>query len=309
MSEAGLLATDPQALAGQDQLRRYLVARFADHPAILGWKLWSEVDLTALKGPNLAPWHQQAARRWHELDVYDHPVTTHWCGTYQNPDRTVCALPELDYLCIDAYHHNHPEASRSLADLLWQGLHAADSLSPFAKPVVVTEFGGTSRAAPRPQLAAEHQSAGWVGLVSGYATSPLIWWYEWVDQESRYQPYAALSRFMAGEDLRGAEAKAYQPTVTSTAGPLWSGAWKRPGRILGYLADRTWLWNGTATIHHPAARLVIGEQVNPGPVTITWWDADSGRILSTRTYTHLGGSLILEVPAFNRHMAYKLVRG
>ncbi|MBA2479750.1 MAG: autotransporter-associated beta strand repeat-containing protein, partial [Planctomycetes bacterium] len=94
------LFTDAQALAGQERLRRYILARYADHPAVFGWKLWTEINLTASNPAALRAWHERAAARWHELDVYGHPVTTHWSGDYRAADRAIVALPMIDYICL-----------------------------------------------------------------------------------------------------------------------------------------------------------------------------------------------------------------
>ncbi len=47
LDQAARFFTDPAALSGQERMRRYIIARWADHPAVLGWKLWSEQNLTA----------------------------------------------------------------------------------------------------------------------------------------------------------------------------------------------------------------------------------------------------------------------
>ena len=54
--------TNPQAIAKQNQLHRYLARRYGDHPALFGWKLWSEVDLTSGRREDRPAWHQQAAK-------------------------------------------------------------------------------------------------------------------------------------------------------------------------------------------------------------------------------------------------------
>ena len=101
LQAAAELFQNPWALKGQDNLRRYLIARYADHPAVMGWKLWTEMDLTN-GGPNLKSWHDRATKRWRELDVYGHPVASHWCGDFTHPTEDIVSL--LDYVCIDAYH-------------------------------------------------------------------------------------------------------------------------------------------------------------------------------------------------------------
>lgn len=307
LTDAADFFSDPWALAGQDRLRRYLVARYADHPAVLGWKLWSEVNLTAGRGDQVRTWHAHAAKRWKELDPYDHPVTTHWCGDYHLPDREIVAQPSLDYVCIDAYHGN----DRLLADLIWRStLDPVPSrgLAQFNKPVLTTEFGCNWDAGPEAQMRAEHATGPWAGLMSGHAGAPMLWWFEWLDQGGHFGVYRALSRFLAGEDLRGADARSLVLAANAEAGPLWCRAWSRPGRMLGYLLDGSWGRNGRNPATHERAAIEIGTSIAPGPMTVEWWDADAGAWNRRVDFVHPGGPLALKPPAFQRHLAFKLLR-
>ncbi|MDA3963673.1 MAG: hypothetical protein PF961_23035 [Planctomycetota bacterium] len=304
--------TSPEALAGQEQLRRYLVARYADHPAILGWKLWTEMNLTAGRKEDLRTWHEQATQRWHALDAYGHPVTSHWSGNYRTPDRQIVAQNGIDYVCIDAYHGRR--ANRPgilLPDLFWHGLHHVnDNLSTYSKPVVITEYGGSSQACPEPQLIAEHHAGPWAALMAGYAVGPMLWWIEWVDQGEHYAPYTAISRFIAGEDMRShPDAPSGGVELSATgATELWCRAWNRPGRILGYLLDPVWGYEGLIAEEHSAATIRIGSDVRAGPMALEWWDADTGTVLKHLDLKHPGGELTLTAPSFQRHIAFKLWR-
>lgn len=307
LTDAGAFFTDPYALTGQERLRRYLVARYADHPAVLGWKLWSEVNLTAGRGNSVRTWHEGAAASLKALDTYGHPVTTHWCGDYNLVDRTIAAQPGLDYLCIDAYH----DRDRLLADLLWRSTMdpvPRRGLAQFNKPVLTTEFGGNWDACPEPQMIAEHASGPFAGLVSGHAGSPMLWWFEWLDQGDHFTPYRAISEFIAGEDLRGTAARSIVLGATSDAGTLWCRAWSRPGRMLGYLLDQDWGRRGRDAATHASAGIEIGSNIAPGMMTIEWWDADAGAWHKTMPIDHPGGPLRLQPPAFQRHIGFKLYR-
>jgi hypothetical protein len=303
LARASQYFTDRRALDGQERYRRYLIARWADHPAVLGWKLWSEQNLTA-GGTNLRAWHERAAARWRQLDGYAHPLTTHWCSTYRDADPAIVRQPGMDYICIDAYHH----PSSLLAQLVWDSLCAEDGLGWSGKPILITEFGGDCKTCLQPQLIAEHHSAPWAALVSGNAGTPMLWWSEWVDQHEQWSPYAAIAAFMAGEDLRGGTARAAVIAVSGGAGAFWSRAWLRPGRVLGYCLDRQWGLRGITARRQDGVVLRIGEQVAAGTLAVQWWDADTGRVMGAETIAHPGGALDLRAPPFARHLAYKLSR-
>jgi len=313
---------DPRALAAQERSRRHLVARYGDSPAILGWKLWSEVNLTELghyanggdQGVRrewaralMRSWHEAASARWAALDPWRHPTTTHWAGNYHSPDREVAAVPGLGYICIDAYHgpDGPPVWSwlcRSTAD---PGTANPDGLGYLGKPILVTEYGGNWDAAPEPLLEVALAVGGWVGLVSGHAGTPMLWWHEWIDQGNRFGQYRALSRFLAGEDLRGTARRC----IVLEAGPaIWARAWAGPGRMLGHLIDERWGRSGGSGSEVPAGEIVLGEGVAAGTVRWSWWNADTGEELSRGSLDHGGGRLAIPRPAFRRHLAVKVWR-
>ena len=90
-------------------LADYMVARWSASPNILFWKLFTEVDLT---GPDIsyyqrtgdiAAWHHEMGGYLKGIDIYQHPITTHWMLSYHRIDAAISAVPELDLLTTDAY--------------------------------------------------------------------------------------------------------------------------------------------------------------------------------------------------------------
>ncbi len=310
LSEPAELFVNASALKGQEQLRRYLVARYADHPAVLGWKLWSEVDLTAGKGPPVAQWHEQASTRWHALDAYRHPVTTHWAGDYRRVDPAVAVVKGIDYLTIDSYRNaDRTGAWSSLADLLANSTQdPLRGIFHYKKPCLVTEYGASSSAAPDWCISIDHRCGPWIALVCGHAGSPMLWWWEWVDQGNRWKPYGAIRRFIAGEDLRGTDATGTGLNASGSHGALWCRAWVRPGRLLAYVRDKSWGITGDSATLISSAWIDIGDQVLAGNIQIEWWDCDSGNMLTSETLHHPGGNLRLICPEFTGHIAFKLIR-
>ncbi len=317
--------SDARALAAQERSRRHLIARYADSPAILGWKLWSEVNLTELghlagggernrRGQRtewaqalMRSWHADACARWAALDPWRHPTTTHWSGSYRTADRAVAELPGLGYVCIDAYlgPDGPPIWSwlcRSIGD---PGTSRNDGLAYLGKPVLVTEYGGNWDAAPEPQLEVALAVGPWVGLVSGHAGTPMLWWHEWIDQGGRFGQYRAIANFLAGEDLRGADRRCI---VIDAGSGVWARAWGGPGRMLGYLLDETWGRTGGDGALRPAGELELGQAIAAGTVQLAFWNADTGVELSRTSIEHPGGRLAVPLPAFRRQLAFKAWR-
>ncbi len=300
----------PAALAFQDRVRRYLVARYADHPALWGWKLWSEIDLTAGRGEALLRWHEQAAARFHLLDPSGRPVSTHWAYDYRRVDPQIAALPGIDYLCLDAYRSTKDEERlESLMDVLAGSLHdPVRGLSRFAKPVLVTEYGASSKHSPMAYRAVDHQIGGWIGLVSGHAAAPMLWWWEWVDQGNRWAPFGAVRRFAAGEDLRGPEARSLALSAECPSGKLWSRTWIRSGRAIGYVLAVDWGMRGGEMPLVKGARIRLSDEGASGTIALEWWDATAGVRIGGMELVHPGGALDLHLPPFRGHLGWKVVR-
>jgi hypothetical protein len=174
--------------------------------------------------------------------------------------------------------------------------------------VLTTEFGGNWDACPEAQMIAEHASGPFAGLVSGHAGSPMLWWFEWLDQGNRFDPYRAISAFIKDEDLRGTAARSIVMNANSPRGSLWCRAWSRPGRMLGYVLDPSWGRSGgdAATIEN--ATLEVGTNITQGQMVVEWWDADAGAWNKIVTIDHAGGPLQIKIPIFQRHLAFKLYR-
>jgi hypothetical protein len=309
LDDAALLFTDARARALQFRLHRYLAARYGDSPAVLAWKLWSEVDLTdggrTGKWPEVTAWHRDAAEHLAKLDTYDHPITSHFSGSWRRVQSSIAELPGLHLLTIDAYHGGADEAGGiSLADLLALS-GGARGLAKYQKPVVVTECGGTASGAPEPQLMADHRMGAWVALTTGLAASPMLWWSQWIDQGDRFGPYRAIRPFLAGEDLRGTEA--VSTTLRGDHEDLWVRAWVRPGRILGYAQSRRFAADGSETPLR-GMHIQVGEVVAPGRMAVQWWNADTGAAGPVTAFDHPGGALSLEIPDAKAHIAFKLTR-
>jgi hypothetical protein len=300
------LFNDPRAFAYQRRLFRYLAARYGDSPALLGWKLWAEVNLAHAPLDAVIDWHARASAALTAADPWKHPITSHWCGDWDSTERRTAALPGIGYLTIDAYKGD----GTAIADLLCASTH--DPLRPqlglsgLGKPVLVTEYGGSTGGTSRPRMAVEHAIGPWAGLVSGHAGAPMLWWFEWIDQEDRFGVYGAVNRFIAGEDLRGTEAHCAAPAA-SGAGELWCRAWSRPGRMLGYLLDQAW-GMGRGEREVSGVTITIAADAHPGTMAVEWWDADQGAPIGRTALTHPGGTLELHPPAFRRHLAFKLMR-
>ncbi len=307
---------DERAHDLQQDYRRYLVARYADHPAVFCWKLFSEMNLTSMgRYPNgkqhLKEWHSNAFDAWAKLDIYDHLLTSHWSGDYRQPDRELLALPNIDLINCNAYHQRWKRNDNRLgANIIYNtNFHPSLGFSPLQKPVILSEFCTSWKAGPYPQMLAEHHIAAWAAWVSGLACSPHNWWHEWADQGEHWHPYRAVANYIKGEDIRGLNGRCVRFEINHPKDArMWSRAWFQPGIIYGYILDWQWGYEGLLHPLHQGVSLTVGSTVKSGELDLEWWDANLGTIIEKKKIMHKKGPLIIQCPDFRRHIAFKLRR-
>jgi hypothetical protein len=309
--------SDPLAQKYFAQHRRYIIGRWADHPAILAWKMWSEVNLTAA-GKHTRPWHRQASQAWHQHDPYGRLRTTHWAGNYRSVDRGVAEIPLIDFVCINAYHNK----DSNLSQLLFESTsHPTRGLATTGKPILVTEYGGGSQGGNADRLKADHLQGPFAGFTAGLAGAPMSWWVEFIDQTDFFSPFIAINHFIADEDLRstatsrGQALRLFAEDLERNSlpddqrgAPIFVSAWARPGRLLGYMVDAGWAKQTSPAENFNATQIRIANNAAPGRMRIEWWDADRGRIAKQDEISHPGGELFLQAPSWSRHLAWKCYR-
>jgi len=153
-----------------------------------------------------------------------------------------------------------------------------------------------------------YRTGRWQALVTGHAAAPMLWWHEWVDHNDHFAPFAAISAFVEGEDLRGERARSIELAARSNGGAMWCRAWLRPGRLLIYAQDLGWAlrWGEASALE--GVRITVGQEVSAGPMRIEWWNADTGTVIGEARIEHPGGRLTLGAPRCVGHIAAKLYR-
>lgn len=186
--------TRPDVVEGFDRKVRYLVARYADSPALMAWELWNEVDLIeGYRSGIVAEWSHERVRRLRALDAYAHLVTT----SYAMP-----AFGDQDW-GFEGYDfaqlHNYLAAYRDALPLF------AESLRAFGKPVVVGEFGidvmGQTNLADAD--ATHLVNATLLALLSGYTGGAMSWWWDnYLDPQGLWDEIAGPARALRDLDVQ-----------------------------------------------------------------------------------------------------------
>ena len=313
---------DPRALACQEKLLRYEIARYSWNANLFAWQLWSELNLVgsernnrASRDPAVLAWHERMIGYLHRHDPNRHPVSTHTSGDYKNMPAVLANVGELDHVCVDAYHSSpDPLHIRDLMNESKRQNHLAD------RPLLVTEFGGSWQGSSVAHLRREIHAALWDAVPSGLAGTPMCWWWHMIEEFDLYPAYAAFARFVAGEDLANPELMPGPKGVSVVPPTVPEGA-PTPKRVvvdacLGPSGGYAWL-------HAPSPRYAAidpdGEPVHtgyrlaiPAPdldgrvYTFEFWDTLKGepvRLVDARVRS---GRAEAPIPPFARDIAVKI---
>jgi hypothetical protein len=274
---------DPTALEYQRDFLRYVVARWAAHPALLGWEVMNELD--AVTGVETSTAHAWAADRADELRAMDplHPVTWSFSMAvwYGSDDWRGADFTQLHaYLLADV----EPVVD-GVGRLLDEG-----------GPVLVGEWGldflGRSDAMDVEGRA--WHNANWAALASGAAGNAWTWWWD-----NHIDPKDLWFRLAGPASLETLDL----PSMT----PL--GVYCGELRCLGRGNDLDALiWFQDAEVSYEDAEAPTVEDASflvPGTETVEihFLDTSTGELVATAWGQ---GGQLASIPAFSRDIAATL---
>lgn len=304
---------DPKAVAMQKRFIRYTQARWGWSPAIFGYELCSEINLTGHEShhrtnfdPRVVNWCKVMSEYFEEIDPYQHLVSAHVSNDYNYICPEHAKLPTLDFNPLDAYHHTLPERIIALA------AETANFGLQFDKPILITEFGGSPMAAGKEHLKIELHAALWTGVCVPLAGTPMFWWWRVVEENNLYPYYAAVAKFMEGEDPRDPAAKMVRPVIGAVEG-------KTAPQAANYLcigtvsprSARCYVY--PKSFPRPPAKPISAEfltatikGLEPGTYRAEFFDTRTGKSTAKRDTRTENGTLVLSVPKFSNDCAFKL---
>ena len=306
--------TDPTARQYHQRRLRYIAARWAGDPTILGWEVVSEFDLIGdryggetpfCRGPEAHNWLHEMVRAWRGFDPYGRPLTNHYSGDFNRVDRVLAESSSLDYVVGDAYRE-----SPGYARMAYNG--AAYFTQFLRKPFWVTEYGGNWNATSESRLKADLHGGLWSTWMTHYAGTPLFWWYDLVDRRDLYPHYRAFANYVRGEDRRGLNGETAWLEFATQDGTLSGLSYRWPRGAYAWVYDTRamddWLPPGAAPRREGAMIRIPGLQA--GAYRVEFWDTSVGRIVSESTTTvQEGRPLELSVPGFVWDIAVKVKPG
>jgi len=165
LSDIDSFFTSDEVWSWQENLYRYIIARWGYSPAIGMWQTITEINGTnAYDQTN--PWHEKVNAYFVESDPYHHPTTASMSGESSWPEGFLAMdIPQIHvYSVEDAHQKDVVKAAATFADrtaMMWDT----------GKPNWIGEFGVRSNAF-YPEL---FHNAVWAALSSGAAMTPAEW--------------------------------------------------------------------------------------------------------------------------------------
>jgi hypothetical protein len=312
--------TDARAAAMQRRLYRYYVARWGWDATILAWQLFSEANLVGSDtsqrmtfDPRVVAWHRQFGAWFHAHDPYAHMVSTHTSADYSYENPELCRLREIDTLAVNAYHYGPPYQIVPLIENTAR-FHAA-----FDKPVLITEFGGSPMAAGLEHLKRELHAALWASAATPVSGTPLFWWWQLVEEQGLYPEYAAIARFLEGQDPRNPAMQPAEPAVrlpggrdpglservlcVAMASPTNGVGWLYLRQAFGQRLPSDGTDDGSGRV---LSRLqVVFDNVRPGVYRVDFVDTGTGAPCRRTDVRTEEDRLVLPVPGFVRDIAFR----
>ena len=290
---------------------RYIVGRWGYSPRIMGFELWSEIDLTGRSAqefkrhPVKREWHREMIRYVNQIDSWGHLCTTHYSGSYRVIDPAMVAMPEIDYIAVDAY--------REEGTVIPYVLGAVNFGRRLRKPAIITEYGGNPWAFKSKDklamLEADLHTGIWSGFMSGLSGTPLLWWFDFIDRENLYYHYSALTNFSRGEDLRGLGFEGRRVDVQGVDGNMVRALALTNGKR-AFL----WVYHDVVTKVMPNEEkseefkgVVLALPMDREEYVVEFWDTYRGVIVGTANARTAEGVLLINVPDFKRDLACKVI--
>lgn len=170
--------TDNEAWEWQENLYRYIIARWGYSSAIAMWQTVSEIDGTnAFENTN--PWHEKVNSYFVENDPYRHPTTASKAGDLNWPEgHAVMDSPQVHIyrdLLTDKDNATSPAKIVESAEIIAN--YTIDMWDAQAKPNWIGEFGVMNSTTNEdlnsyPEL---FHNALWSALAAGAAATPAEW--------------------------------------------------------------------------------------------------------------------------------------
>lgn len=285
-----------------------LVTRWSPRRAIVGWEIFSELDLvTGATEESAIEFAELAAAVIRAADPMKRPITASQAGVNEWPK--LLTSKALDFIQIHPYAMG--DFGGRLDDLILSTVRSR--LKTYGKPVLIGECGmngfpprDTLDVAPRAEIGIRH--AIWASVVSGAMNGRALWWQDGYDQFENadlcrhyHDAAAPAAAFVRGVDYTG-----FAPVPCELPDAL-------KGAVLGN--DKTRLgWFRDARCEPPdwPMRPVSGLTMSLDALDDSWqaefFDPATGKSTAEGRLKTQAGRLRITLPEFKGSVAVRLKR-
>ena len=290
-----------------------VVRRWQGRKNILGWEVFSELDLItgATEGAGV-DFMRAAAKVVREADPKKRPVTASLAGVREWPK--LFADDAMDFIQVHPYANVRRFPGR-LDELIVHSVRAR--WKRYGKAVLIGESGlsgvplaDSPAKLPRAPVGIGH--AIWASAVSGAANGRMLWWEDGYDQYSKvdlrttYKDASApAARFVAGVDYVG-----FRPVDAAVPKELFGAALGSENRVLAWFRDAKCVFPDWPVRRIESETVVLtipaGSQPAAPRWTVIFHDTATGKPISTKTVPLTAGRLTIPLPAFEGSIAVKV---
>ncbi|HEU4319965.1 MAG TPA: DUF5060 domain-containing protein [Acidimicrobiia bacterium] len=293
--------TDPEAWAWQENLYRYVIARWSYSPALVMWQTVTEINGTE-SYDHTDVWHEKVNAYFQDNDPFRHPTTATKSGAQDWPEGHA----SMDVPQVHIYHifGENPIADTvhfvQWTELMWDRE---------AKPNWAGEYGNEAQVY-YPEFM---HNANWASLVAGAALTPT----EWNDKrafgtfdEPMKQDMRRFSDFVEQVPLVVYDPERVEVITSDPAVRGWGLIGDRGG--VGWVQDFAL---ETATMEEIRADRTVRSDVNvtfdpvsAGTWKVTPYDTWTGEWFSEIVIDCPGGPCQISLPDFHADLALHLER-
>jgi hypothetical protein len=284
------------------------VKRWRHRRAVVGWEIFSELDLvTGATEDRAVAFAERAAAVIRKADPWKRPITASQAGINEWPK--LLKSKALDFIQIHPYAGGHFKGR--LDELILTTVRRR--LKDYSKPVLLGECGldaappsGTLDAAARAEVGIRH--AIWAAVVSGAMNGRMLWWQDGYDQFEKadlcrhyHKAAAPAAAFVRGVDYTGFRPVRCELPAAVKGAVLGNGkarlGWFRDARCVPPDWPVKRLSDQTVTLDAPGKSWQV-----------EFFDPETGKSTGKSKVTVRDKRLRISVPAFKGSVAIKLKR-
>jgi len=283
----------------------FFVERWGKHRNIVGWELFSEIDLITESNEDRAvDFTKCVAEVVRGVDLMKRPITVSQAGINGWPK--LAGSDAVDFVQVHPY-----SAGRFHGDLDGMILRVVrQRLQQYRKPVLIDECGldwrpprGTLDVAPRAQVGIRH--AIWASVVSGAMSGRMLWWqdgYDQFEQANLLKHYEKIAA-SAAVFVKGVDYTDFAPIRCLLSTNVIGGTLGNRRQVLGWFRDTKCTAPTWPT--RPLEGETVAVDARHSVWSVQFVDPYSGKMVDTRRVTAKEGRLQLELPKFESSIAFR----